>query len=70
MKELSFEKMEEVNGGSVLGCLAAGVSGSGTLVTIAMFAAGISAGPAGWIAIGFAVTSLGLTLADGDPCES
>jgi len=69
MKELSFERMKEIEGGGILGCLGAGLSGSGLIFGAAAIAAGLASGPVGWIALGIAAGSFALTVADGDPCE-
>lgn len=68
MKELSFERMEKFGGNGIWGCLDAAVGGTSVIVNAAAIAAGLAAGPIGWIGLGLAVLATAGTLAEGDPC--
>lgn len=69
MKELSFERMEDVHGGGILGCIGAGLSGTSVIMGAGAIAAGLASGPPGWIFLGVSAASLAFTVADGDPCD-
>ncbi len=71
MKSLELNQMENLQGGTVWGCIGATAGGSGVVIGVAT--ALTATGPLGWavIGIGLGVISLAASLAesDGDPCN-